>query len=77
MQVRHPELGQVVQPVPDPGQGAGGNFNTNVVAVRFINELITNGNAGRAATIVVILVVAIIPLMIYQVRNYRAQEATR
>jgi alpha-glucoside transport system permease protein len=55
----------------------GGNFNTNVVAVRFINELITNGNAGRAATIVVILVIAIIPLMIYQVRNFRAQEAAR
>jgi alpha-glucoside transport system permease protein len=55
----------------------GGNFNTNVVAVRFINELITNGNAGRAATIVVILVIAIVPLMLYQVRNFRAQEAAR
>ena len=55
----------------------GGNFNTNVVAVRFFNELITNGNAGRAATIVVILVIAIVPLMLYQVRNFRAQEAAR
>jgi alpha-glucoside transport system permease protein len=55
----------------------GGNFNTNVIAVRFFNELITNGNAGRAAAIVVVLVVALIPLMIYQVRHFRAEEAAR
>jgi alpha-glucoside transport system permease protein len=55
----------------------GGNFNTNVIAVRFFNELITNGNAGRAAAIVVILVIAVIPLMIYQVRHFRAEEAAR
>jgi alpha-glucoside transport system permease protein len=55
----------------------GGNFNTNVIAVRFINELITNGNAGRAAAIVVMLIIAVIPIMIYQVRNFRAQEAAQ
>ncbi len=55
----------------------GGNFNTNVVAVRFFQELITNGNQGRAAAIVVMLMLAIIPIMIYQVRNYRAEEAAR
>ena len=55
----------------------GGNFNTNVVAVRFFQELITNGNQGRAAAIVVMLMIAIIPIMIYQVRNYRAEEAAR
>jgi alpha-glucoside transport system permease protein len=55
----------------------GGNFNTNVVAVRFFQELITNGNAGRAAAIVVMLMIAIIPIMVYQVRQYRSQEASR
>jgi len=55
----------------------GGNFNTNVVAVRFINELITNGNAGRAAAIVVMLMIAVIPVMVYQVRHFRAEEAAR
>jgi alpha-glucoside transport system permease protein len=55
----------------------GGNFNTNVVAVRFINELITNGDAGKAAAIVVMLMIAVIPVMIYQVRNFRAEEAAR
>lgn len=51
----------------------GGNFNTNVVAVRFFQELVTNGNAGRAAAIVVMLMIAVIPIMIYQVRHYRSE----
>jgi alpha-glucoside transport system permease protein len=55
----------------------GGNFNTNVVAVRFFNELITNGDAGKAAAIVVMLIIAVIPVMVYQVRNFRAEEASR
>jgi len=55
----------------------GGNFNTNVIAVRFFNELITNGDAGKAAAIVVMLIIAVIPVMIYQVRNFRAEEAAR
>jgi alpha-glucoside transport system permease protein len=54
-----------------------GLFNTNVIAVRFFNELITNGDAGKAAAIVVMLIVAVIPVMIYQVRNFREQEASR
>ncbi len=53
----------------------GGNFNTDVIAVRFITELITNGDAGRAAAIVVMLMIAIIPIMVYQVRHYRALGA--
>jgi alpha-glucoside transport system permease protein len=54
-----------------------GSFNTNVVAVRFIDELITNGDAGKAAAIVVMLMIAVIPVMIYQVRHFRAEEAMR
>jgi alpha-glucoside transport system permease protein len=54
-----------------------GNFNTDVVAVRFFNELFRNGNNGAAAAIVVMLMIAVLPIMIYQVRNFRAQEAAR
>jgi len=54
-----------------------GNFNTNVIGLEFYNQLFTNGNAGFAAAIVVMLMVAIIPVMIYQVRQFRAQEAAR
>jgi alpha-glucoside transport system permease protein len=55
----------------------GGNFNTNVIAVSFFNQLITNGDAGKAAAIVVMLMIAVIPVMIYQVRHFRAEEASR
>jgi alpha-glucoside transport system permease protein len=55
----------------------GGNFNTDVIAVRFITELITSGDAGRAAAIVVMLMIAIIPIMVFQVRHYRAEEVAR
>jgi alpha-glucoside transport system permease protein len=54
-----------------------GNFNTNVVGLEFYNQLFTNGNAGYAAAIVVLLMLAIVPVMIYQVRQFRAQEAAR
>ena len=52
-----------------------GNFNTDVIGVRFFTELFTNGNNGYAAAIVVMLMIAIVPVMIYQVRQFREQEA--
>lgn len=54
-----------------------GNFDTNVIAVDFYNQLFTNGNTGRASAIVVMLMLAVIPIMAYQVRHFRAQEASR
>jgi alpha-glucoside transport system permease protein len=55
----------------------GGNFNTDVIANRFFSELFTNGNNGYAAAIVVMLMIAIVPVMIYQVRHFRAEEGMR
>ena len=46
-----------------------GNFNTNVIGTEFFNQLFTNFNNGYAAAIVVILMIAVIPIMIYQVRQ--------
>jgi len=54
-----------------------GNFNTDVIAVRFFNELFRNGNNGRASAIVVMLVIAVLPVIVYQVRHFRAEEAAR
>ncbi len=54
-----------------------GNFNTNVIGLEFYNQLFTNGNAGYAAAIVVMLMLAVLPVMIYQVRQFRAQEVGR
>jgi len=52
-----------------------GNFNTNVVANEFFNQLFTNFNNGAAAAIVVMLMIATIPIMAYQVRHFRNEEA--
>lgn len=53
----------------------GGNFNTNVLAQNFYLEYFIYGNTGRAMATVVILMLAIMPVMIYQVRHYRKLEA--
>ena len=52
-----------------------GGFNTNVVGNQFFNELFTNFNNGAAAAIVVLLMLATIPIMWYQVRNFRREES--
>jgi alpha-glucoside transport system permease protein len=54
-----------------------GQFNTNVIGVEFWNQINTAQNNGRAAAIVVILLVAVSPVMFYQVKQFRAQEAGR
>nr|WP_276610834.1 sugar ABC transporter permease [Kineococcus siccus] len=54
-----------------------GNFNTNVIALSYYQQAFVNRNAGFAAAIVVMLMVVMVPIMTYQVRQFRAQEATR
>ena len=54
-----------------------GQFNTNVIGVEFWNQINTNQNNGKAAAIVVILLIAVSPVMFYQVKQFRAQEAGR
>lgn len=55
----------------------GGQFNTSVIGVQFFRELFTNNDRGAASAIVVILMIAIIPIMIYQVRQFRREEEAR
>ncbi len=52
-----------------------GNFNTNVLGNEFYNQISTFVNYGKASAIVVILMVAVIPIMWYQVRHFKAEEA--
>lgn len=52
-----------------------GGFNTNVVGNEFFNQLFSNFNNGAAAAIVVMLMLATIPIMFYQVRNFRREES--
>jgi alpha-glucoside transport system permease protein len=55
----------------------GGNYNTTVLAQTFYLEYFIYGNTGKAMSAVVILILAIIPVMFYQVRHYRKFEAAR
>lgn len=54
-----------------------GRFKTNVIANLFYNEAFANGRNGTAAAIVVILLIAVLPVLVYQVRHFRAEEASR
>jgi alpha-glucoside transport system permease protein len=54
-----------------------GSFNTNVLATEFYNQLTTNFNNGYSSAIVVLLMLAVIPVMAFQVHQFRVQEANR
>ncbi len=54
-----------------------GEFGTSVVAERMVTEFFTFGNEGKGAALAVVLLVAIIPLMVLNVRRFQAQEAQR
>ncbi|MDE2386613.1 MAG: sugar ABC transporter permease [Actinomycetales bacterium] len=55
----------------------GGNFHTNVLGVDFFLQYFIYLDTGKAAAIVCLLMIAIIPVMIYQIRSYRKQEEIR
>jgi alpha-glucoside transport system permease protein len=55
----------------------GGNFGTDVIANRMYTEMYKNFNVGRGTAVAVILVVAIIPFIFFNVRRFLEQEATR
>jgi alpha-glucoside transport system permease protein len=54
-----------------------GNFGTDVIANRMYKELFNVRNFGRASAIAVILLLAIIPVMLTNIRRFREQEAMR
>ncbi|HVN54050.1 MAG TPA: sugar ABC transporter permease [Anaerolineaceae bacterium] len=53
----------------------GGNYGTNVIANEFYLERFTYGNAGRASAIAIVLLIAVIPVMIYNLRQFRESKA--
>lgn len=57
--------------------GQNGNFGTEVIANRMYKELFSDGQPGRASATAVILLLAVIPVMLYNIRRFREQEAIR
>jgi alpha-glucoside transport system permease protein len=55
----------------------GGNLDTSVVAVRMYQEMFRFRNFGQATTMAVILLVAVIPIMVINIRNLRRQGVGR
>jgi alpha-glucoside transport system permease protein len=54
-----------------------GNLGTDVIANRMYKEMFNFRNFGRASAIAVVLFLAVVPVMIYNIRRFREQEATR
>ncbi len=54
-----------------------GAYGTNVIANLFFNKLFAQSEAGQATAIVVVLLVAVIPLIWYQIKHFRDEEAGR
>jgi alpha-glucoside transport system permease protein len=54
-----------------------GNYGTDVIANRMYKEMFNFSNLGRASAIAVVLLAAIVPVMMINIRRFRAQEATR
>ncbi len=54
-----------------------GEFGTNVIGLEFFKQIFQFRNNGLASAIVVLLMLAVIPVLIYQVRHFKQEEATR
>jgi alpha-glucoside transport system permease protein len=55
----------------------GGNYGTEVIANRMYQEQYSSLQTGRAAAIAVVLIAVIVPAIIFNIRRFRQQEATR
>jgi alpha-glucoside transport system permease protein len=54
-----------------------GNFGTEVIATRMYKEMFNVRDFGRASAIAVVLLVAILPVMLLNLRRFRQQGAER
>ena len=54
-----------------------GNFDTEVIANRMYKEMFNVHNFGRASAIAVVLLTAIVPVMLLNIRRFRQQEEMR
>jgi alpha-glucoside transport system permease protein len=54
-----------------------GNYNTDILARRMYAELYSAGNNANASALAVILLLAVVPVLIFNVRQFRAVEERR
>lgn len=55
----------------------GGQFGTGVIATEFYRQYFTNRNFGIGSGLAILLLIAVIPVMIYNVQRFRGQAGFR
>lgn len=55
----------------------GGNFGTNVIANEFYLRQFTYGNTGQASAIAIVLLVVIVPVLFYNLREFRSRKVLK
>jgi len=53
----------------------GGQFGTGVIATQFYRQSFIARNAGYGSAIAIILLIAVMPVMVYNLRQFQQQEA--
>ena len=52
----------------------GGNFNTDVVATLMFKQMFNFRHFGRASALAIVLLLAIVPIMLVNIRRFRSEE---
>jgi alpha-glucoside transport system permease protein len=52
----------------------GGQFGTHVIATQFYRQSFTNRNSGFGSAIAIVLLLTVVPVMIYNLRQFRKRE---
>lgn len=55
----------------------GGRDDTQVIAQQMVQEFFTNRDNGVGATLAVLLFIAVLPILVINIRRFKAQEAIR
>ena len=55
----------------------GGNFGTNVIANEFYLRQFTYGHSGQASAIAIVLLVVIIPVLAYNLKEFRSRKVLK
>jgi alpha-glucoside transport system permease protein len=55
----------------------GGLYDTSVIGFEFYQEQFTNRDPGAAAAVAILLLLAIVPIMLINIRRFRVQEEMR
>ncbi len=55
----------------------GGNYGTNVIANEFYLRQFTYGNTGQASAIAIVLLICIVPVLIYNLREFQKRRTLK